>query len=172
MKQKEMVHISFWNSYCLTSLLESSGEAELDCRLAVAESQFWSSLAARPASVPLSPALLRSTSVQPAKAGALAQVASFTQTHSGGFGFHVALEEQRKHLLWRRGTSELQVYDVCVTRAGCVPVSNKACYLCCLGHSYNRGHRILSSGGNINPSMTSNLKESLSASLAHRLRTV
>lgn len=40
-------------------------------------------------------------SVQPAAVGALAQVASFTQTHSRGFGFHVAPEERRKHLLWR-----------------------------------------------------------------------
>lgn len=62
-----MVHISFWNLKCLTSLLESSEEAELDCRHAVAEAQFWSSLAARPptqpASVPLSSALFSETGV-------------------------------------------------------------------------------------------------------------
>lgn len=63
--------------------------------------------------------------MQPAKVRALAQVASFTQTHSIGFGFHVALEERRKHLLWRRGTASFRCTSVCVTRAGSVPVSNR-----------------------------------------------
>lgn len=39
---------------------------------------------------------------------------------------------------------------VSVTGAGCVPVSNRACYLCRLRHGYNRGHRMLSSGWNTN----------------------
>lgn len=47
---------------------------------------------------------------------------------------------------------------VCVTRAGCMPVSNRAFYLCCLGHSY-RGHR------NTDLSLTSDIKESFSTSL-------
>lgn len=97
--------------------------------------------------------------MQPAEAGALAHVASFTQTHSGGFGFRV-----EKHLLWRRGTGEIQVY-VCETGSGCARVSNGTCYLCCLCHSYNRGHSILSSSGNTNPSLTSDLRELVSASL-------
>lgn len=54
---------------------------------------------------------------------------------------------------------------VCVTGAGCVSVSNRACYLCRLGHSYNRGHRILNRSGNTNLSLTSDLKELLYAPL-------
>lgn len=46
------------------------------------------------------------------------------------------------------------------------PVSNRACYLCRLGRGCNRRHRMLSSSGNINLSLTSDLKESLSASQA------
>lgn len=71
---------------------------------------------------------------------------------SEGFGFHVALEEQRKHLLWRRGPASSMCTCVCVivTGAGCVPMSDRVCYLCRLRHSYNRGHGILSSSWNTN----------------------
>lgn len=89
------------------------------------------SLASTPA-VPCSP-------LETVSAGSLLQIASFTSTHSKGFGFHIALQERRMHLLWRRGPERLRC--VCVTGAGCVPVSNRACYLCRLGRSYNRRHR-------------------------------
>ena len=79
---------------------------------------------------------------QPAEA----HVASFTPTHFGGFGFHVAPQEQRKHLLWRRGSA--------IFTCMCVRVKPElgvlACYLRCRSRTYNRGHRILSNGGNTN----------------------
>lgn len=46
---------------------------------------------------------------------------------------------------------------MCETGAGCVPVG---CYLCCLGHRDNGGHRILSSSENTNLRLTFDLKES------------
>lgn len=90
-------------------------------------------------------------SVQPAKAGSLAQVASFTQTHFQRFWVSCCPGGAVKAPVMETRTSKLQVYVcVCVTRAGCVHVSNRACYRCCLGPSYNRRHRILSSSGNTN----------------------
>lgn len=57
------------------------------------------------------------------------------------------------------GTSKTQV-DMSVTGTGCVSVSNRACYLCCLGHSYNKRQRIRSSG-NTNLRLTSDPKDLL-----------
>lgn len=100
--------------------------------------------------------LLLGRSAQPAKPGSLAQVTSFTQTHSWGFGFHVALEEERKHLLWRWA----QV-DRDVTGAGCVLVSNKAFYLCGLGQTTQNSKQ------KWKQSLTSDLQKTLYASLDH-----
>lgn len=99
-------------------MLENSEEAELDSRHAVAESQFWSSSAARPPTSacfrsPLASSVLRGWSAQTAEAAALTQVASFTQTHFRGFGFHVAPEEQKKAPVVETRTGKLQVY-MCV----------------------------------------------------------
>lgn len=65
--------------------------------------------------------------------------------------------------------SKTQV-DIIVTGAGCdcVPMSNRACYLCRLGHSYNKRQRIRSSG-NTNLSLTSDPKDLLHVLTACRL---
>lgn len=106
--------------------------------------------------------------VPSSKAKNLAQVASFTQTHFWGFGFHDALKEHKKHLSWIRRTRKLQVY-MYVIWAGRVPESDKVCYLCCLGQHYNPGHGILSRSGNTNLRWPSELKELLYIAMVHWL---
>lgn len=110
--------------------------------------------------VPLTSFLLSGRSAPSARARGLAEVVSFTQTHSRRIGFHVCPEGAEKAPVVEMKTREFQVC-MYVTGAGCVPVSNSICYLCCLGQGFTRGHRILWRSGKTNPSLTSDLKETL-----------
>lgn len=74
--------------------------------------------------------LLSAPKVLPAMVGGLGNVASSTQTRSRGFGFHVAPEERRMHLLWRRGP---QASGVRVTGAGgvCACLTESVIWVVC-----------------------------------------